>query len=275
MDISDGRQTDIYIYDVERDTPTRLTFGPGDSQKPVWTPDGQRIVFAKHSDKSPLNLFWQRADGTGEAQQLSDTTFSQSAWSFHPSGKFLALHQYTPPNGDDILILPIDGDESSGWKPGKPTPFLHAAYSERAPMFSPDGHWLAYQSQESGHDEVYVTRFPGPSGKWQISNGGGNTPTWSQSRNELFFANPAFQIMVAPFTVEGDSFRAEKPRLLSETRFVPRQRTGPNRSFDVHPDGNRFALAVSRDTRAEVKQDKVVFVFNFFDELRRIAPVRR
>jgi serine/threonine-protein kinase len=276
MDVSDGRQTDIYVYDSERDTQTRLTFGPGDSEKPVWSPDGKRIAFsATRSAKSGLNLYWQRADGTGDVQRLTESTFFQGGWSFHPSGKFLAIHQLTPPRGDDILMVPIEGDEASGWKPGKAVPFLSSPYSERAPMFSPDGHWLAYQSQESGHDEVYVTRFPGPSGKWQISNGGGNTPTWSQSRNELFFANPAFQIMVAPFTVEGDSFRAEKPRLLSETRFVPRQRTGPNRSFDVHPDGNRFALAVAQDARAEVKQDKVVFVFNFFDELRRIAPVRR
>jgi len=276
MDVSDGRQTDIYVYDSERDTQTRLTFGPGDSEKPVWSPDGKRIAFsATRSAKSGLNLYWQRADGTGDVQRLTESTFFQGAWSFHPSGKFLAIHQLTPPRGDDILMVPIEGDEASGWKPGKAVPFLSTPYSERAPMFSPDGHWLAYQSQESGHDEVYVTRFPGPSGKWQISNGGGNTPTWSRSRNELFFANPAFQIMVAPFTVEGDSFRAEKPRLLSETRFVPRQRTGPNRSFDVHPDGNRFALAIGQDARAEVKQDKVVFVFNFFDELRRIAPATR
>jgi serine/threonine-protein kinase len=274
MDISDGRQTDIYVYDVARDTPTRLTFGPGNSQKPVWSPDGQRIVFAKRSDKSELNLFWQRADGTGEAQQLTDTTFNQSAWSFHPSGKFLALHQFTPPNGDDILIVPIEGDQASGWKPGKPLPFLHAAYSERAPMFSPDGHWVAYQSTESGRDEVYVTRFPGPSGKWQISNGGGITPTWSQARKELFFASGT-QIMVAPYTVEGDSFHAEKPRLWSAGHFLPRQRVGPTRSFDLHPDGNRFALSIPQDAGVEVKQDKVVFVFNFFDELRRIAPVRR
>src|SRR5215831_2798121 len=190
MDVSDGRQTDIYVYDSERDTQTRLTFGPGDSEKPVWSPDGKRIAFgATRSAKSGLNLYWQRADGTGDVQRLTESTFFQGAWSFHPSGKFLAIHQLTPPRGDDILMVPIEGDEASGWKPGKAVPFLSTPYSERAPMFSPDGHWLAYQSQESGHDEVYVTRFPGPSGKWQISNGGGTTPTWSRARRELFFAN--------------------------------------------------------------------------------------
>jgi len=274
MDISDGRQTDVYVYDSERDTPTRLTFGPGDSEKPVWSPDGRRIAFsATRSEKSGLNLYWQRADGTGDVQRLTDSTFNQGAWSFHPSGKFLAFHQLTPPNGDDILLVPIEGDEASGWKPGKAVPFMANPYSERAPMFSPDGRWLAYQSQESGRDEVYVTRFPDKSSKWQISSGGGNTPTWSRSRNELYFANVNFQIMVAPYTVEGDAFIAEKPRLWSDKPFVPRQRTGPNRSFDLHPDGNRFAMAAVLDTRAEVKQDKVIFVFNFFDELRRIAPV--
>ena len=127
----------------------------------------------------------------------------------------------------------------------------------------------AYQSTESGLDEVYVRPFPGPGRRSKISNGGGTTPTWSRTRNELFFAAPDGRIMVAPYTVEGDIFRPEKPRPWSETRFVARPRTGPTRSFDLHPDGNRFALA--RETEAEAKQDKLEFFFNFFDELRRVA----
>jgi serine/threonine-protein kinase len=171
-----------------------------------------------------------------------------------------------------VLILPIDGDEASGWKPGKPAVFLNSPFYESAPMFSPDGRWLAYQSTESGRLDVYVQPFPGPGSKWLVSTGGGTTPTWSRTRRELFYATPDQRIMVAPYSVEGGTFRVEKPRLWSESRFVVRQRRGPTRSFDLHPDGNRFALARVTETQTEVKSDKLVFIFNFFDELRRLAP---
>ena len=138
-------------------------------------------------------------------------------------------------------------------------------------MFSPDGRWLAYASIESGRTEVYVRPFPGPGGKWQISTGGGNYPTWSRTKRELFYGTSNGQIMVAAFTVEGDSFRAEKPRLWSEGRYMTR---GSSRMFDLHPDGERFALAPAAQAPGGAKQDKVVFIFNFFDELRRIAPAR-
>ena len=138
-------------------------------------------------------------------------------------------------------------------------------------MFSPDGRWLAYFSNEAGRNEVYVRPFPGPGGKWQISTGGGVFPTWSRTTRELFYGTPNRQIMTAPYAVEGDSFRAGKPRLWSEGRYVTR---GANRMFDLHPDGTRFALAPVEQTPG-VMQGHVTFLFNFFDELRRIAPAAK
>jgi serine/threonine-protein kinase len=278
LDISDGRQADVWVYEWERDTLSRLTFGPGRAQKPVWTPDGRRMVFSstRDSQRQTFNLYWQRADGTGEIQRLTDSKSIEMAWSWHPSGKFLAYHQFNEDTRDDVLILPIEGDEATGWKPGKPIVFLNSPAAERAPMFSPDGQWLAYQSTESGRDEVYIRPFPAAAGKWQISSGGGAIPTWSRAKPELLYATPTQQIMAVPYTALGDSFVAEKPRLWSEVRFVVRERSGgPNRSFDLHPDGQRFALASVQETQTAEKQDKVVFVFNFFDELRRVAPVKR
>ena len=169
------------------------------------------------------------------------------------------------------MVLPIDGDDTTGWKPGKPTVFLNSPFAEQEPVFSPDGRWLAYQSNESGQDAVYVRPFPGPGGKWQISTGVGFLPTWSRTRHELFYGTPDRQIMVASYSVEGDSFRADKPRLWSEARNMQRRQ----RSFDLHPDGERFALAAVPETPTATKQDKLVFIFNFFDELRRIAPATR
>jgi serine/threonine-protein kinase len=270
LQINDG-QNDVWVYEWARDTLTRLTSDPASDTKPVWTPDAGRIVFASdRSDRSTNNLYWQRADGTGEAQRLTESKNHQYPASWHPSGRFLAFEEANPQTSFDLMILPMEGDEASGWKPGKPTVFLNSRFAEREPMFSHDGRWLAYAANETGRQEVYVRPFPGPGGKWQISTGGGVYSTWSRTKHELFYATPSGQIMVVAFTVEGDSFRAEKPRLWSERRFIGRT---TNRSFDLHPDGERFALAAQ--TPGGDKQDHVTFLFNFFDELRRMAPVTK
>jgi Tol biopolymer transport system component len=275
MDITQG-PPDIWIYEWARDTLTRLTSDPGGARKPVCTPDSSRIVFASgradsRADRSALNLFWQRADGSGEAQRLTESKNPQLPASWHPSGKFLAFEEQTPRTSSDLMILPMEGDDRSGWKPGTPTVFLDSPFAEREPMFSPDGRWLAYSSNETGRNEVYVRPFPGPGGKWRISTSGGIFPTWSRTRPELFYSSLDQRIMVAPYAVEGDSFRAEKPGLWSDIRYSDR---GPNRMFDLHPDGERFAFAPVTEAPA-AKQDHLTFVFNFFDELRRIAPATR
>ncbi|MDO8679358.1 MAG: hypothetical protein Q7R30_12455 [Acidobacteriota bacterium] len=259
------------MYEWARDTLTRLTFDTA-IVRPVWTPDGRRIVFASQRADPTLNLYWQRADGTGDAQRLTESRNHQRPASWHPSGKFLAFDEQTTQTSWDLMILPLEGDDASGWKPGKPSVFLNTPFAESEPMFSPDGRWLAYQSNESGRNEVYVRPFSGPGGvgKWQISIGGGFSPMWSRTKHELFYGTTNGQIMVAAFTVEADSFRAEKPQPWSDGRFVVR---GLNRMFDLHPDGERFALTAQ--TQVGAKQDKVVFLFNFFDELRRIAPVAK
>ena len=111
---------------------------------------------------------------------------------------------------------------------------------------------------------MFVRPFPGPGGKWQISTAGGAYPTWSRTRHELFYRTPDNRIMVAPYTVEGDSFNADKPRLWSERIIQPRPRL---RYFDLHPDGERFAVSVAAaDAPADAPRDKVVFIFNFFKE---------
>ena len=270
IDISDGQQNDVWVYEWERDTLTHLTFDPRSDVKPVWTPDARRIVFASNRDKGVPNLYWQHADGTGEVQRLTESTHQQIPGSWHPGGKYLAFWETFPQTGNDIMILPMEGDEVSGWKPGKPTVFVNTPGDEQEPMFSPDGRWLAYQSNESGRPEVYVRPFPGPGGKWQISTeGGGGYPTWSRTRHELFYISVDAHIMVAPYTVEGTSFKAVKPRLWSERKIERRPRL---RSFDLHPDGERFAVSAAGEAQTEAPRDKVVFIFNFFDELRRIAP---
>jgi len=158
----------------------------------------------------------------------------------------------------------MEGDDTSGWKPGKPTRLLHAAWAQFDPTFSPDGQWLAYCSMESGRPEVYVQPFPGPGARRLI--GSGANPTWSRTTSELFYGVDG-QIMVAAYTAGRDSFRSEKPRLWFEGRYQTR---GSARMFDLHPDGQRLALAPEVQ-RAAGARDMPVFVFNFFDQLLRIA----
>lgn len=211
--------------------------------KPRFSPDGRRIAF-RSSDNS---LVWQRADGTGEVQKLTDAKNLQVPDSWHPSGKFLAFSGSNPKTGYDVMILPIDGDESSGWKPGKPTPFVASPFLERWARFSPDGRWLAYSSNESGRPEVYVRLFPGPGGKWQISSGGGNFPVWSQTRKELLYrADGGF--IVSTYATEGDSFRADQPKVWSSGQSL--DRGFDNFGFDLHPDGQRLAVIKSPEDQA-------------------------
>ena len=165
------------------------------------------------------------------------------------------------------MTLPIEGKEKTGWKPGEPKPFVNSAFNEVAPAFSPDGRWLAYQSSESGSFEVYVRPFPGPGGKWQISTGGGVVPRWSRNGRELFYRTATeSKIMVVTYTASGDSFQADKPQLWSPGQFTDR---GATFNFDLHPDGKRFAVLKVPGAEQAAAVNKVSFIFNFFDEIRR------
>ena len=271
---SQSSEVDIWIYEWARDSTSRLTSDRGSDSDPVWTPDGRRVTFAStRGNGTTLNIYWQRFDESGNAVRLTDSPNMQQPRSWHPSGRFLAFEEVNSATNTDLMILPMEGDQASGWKPGKPTVFSKTQFDERHPAFSPDGRWLAYVSNERGQSDVYVRAFEGQ-GKWTISTGGGLTPTWSRTKRELYFgvASPgagAGQIFVVPYTVEGDSFRPGKAQLWSPGRYETR---GASRMFDLHPDGSRVALAPPPDLGSTDKRDRLTFLLNFFDELRRVAP---
>jgi Tol biopolymer transport system component len=267
LEINEGKRSDIWVYDWERDTLTRLTFAGENNVFPVWTPDGQRIAYSSQEKGGVLNLWWIRADGAGDAQRLSESKSPQYAGSWRPDGKVLAFGEQTL--NFDIVTLSIEGNEKSGWKPGEPKPFLSSPFSEQSAVFSPDGRWLAYHSNESGIYQVYVRPFPGPGGKWQISTPSGIVPKWSRNGKELFYRTADNKIMVVTYTASGDSFRADKPQLWSPSQFSDR---GGMLIFDLHPDGKRFAVLRSPGTEQIPAVNKVSFIFNFFDELRRKVP---
>jgi hypothetical protein len=129
-------------------------------------------------------------------------------------------------------------------------------------------------SNESGRNDIYVRPFPGPGGKWQISTAAADDPTWSRASQDFYFVNIAdFRIMTAPYRVEADSFQIGKPVVWLDTPISVRPRP-PSRDLDLHPDGKRFAVAAS-ESQTLVTENRVVLVLNFFDELKRIAPIRK
>jgi eukaryotic-like serine/threonine-protein kinase len=272
IEISNGKQFDTWVYEWARDIATKLTLDRSGAVRPVWAPDGRRLAFASRR-AGPLNLFWMPADGSAEPQRLTESAYAQAPDSWHPSGRYVAYTETRPDTRDDLMVLPITGGEASCWKPGIPTVFLSTPFSEAHAMFSPDGRWIAYDSDETGRREVFVRPFPGPGAKVQISVDGGNAPRWSPAKRELLYRGADNRIMAAAYSAAGDSFRAEKSRLWSPRALPPGIMRPMQRTvFAVHPDGERIALFVPPDA-APGAQNKVVLVFNFFELRRLVRPM--
>jgi serine/threonine-protein kinase len=262
MAVTAGTNQDIWIYDLERETPTSLTFGGGAYLYPIWSPDGRYVVF-----QTPEGMSWTRSDGGSKAQVLSESKPIQYPWSFTPDSKRLAYLEIGQGTGFDIWILPLENDKSELKPAGKPEAFLHEPFDERHPSFSPDGKWIAYSSNEQGAFQVYVRAFPDRGGRWPISNAGGVYPVWSRNGHDLFFRTEDNHLMVTSYTVKGDTFVADKPRVWSEKRLA---NVGLFQNYDVSPNGNRVAALMPVDAPGEQKaQNHVVFLENFFDEVRR------
>jgi Tol biopolymer transport system component len=263
-----SKGNDLYVYNIPRDQMTRLTADGQTNLNPVWTPDGNHLVFT-----SRRGLSWIRADGGGEAQLLLPGNFPPVPSSFSPDGKRLAYSTRDPDSpgaNSDIWLLPLDLSDPEHPKMQKPEVFLNSPAPEVQPAFSPEGRWIAYVLRTSGADDVWVRPFPGPSdNRWQISTGGGSSPIWSQTGSQLFFRKTGGEIMVVDYVTKGDTFEAQKPRVWSEHQV--QSPIGDGRSMDLAPDGKRFAILERPPERAQ-PNTRLIFLLNFFDELRRRAP---
>ena len=244
----------IWLYDLSRETLTRFTFEGNNNEYPACAPDGKRIAF--RSDKEgPLNLFWQRADGSGGLERLTTSEYSQAPSSWSPDGQLLAFTELNPAMARDIWVLRLSDR--------RPQPFFR---NESDPRFSPDGLWLDYVSNESGRLEIYVQPFPGPGGKWQISTEGGSEPLWNPSGPELFYRSGNNKMMAVEVTTQ-PSFSAGTPKMLFEGQYL--STAGPwFCNYDVSPDGQHFLMIKESEPQINV-------VLNWFEELKRRVPTKQ
>ena len=221
-----GRE--IWIHELERGVTSRFTFAPGDDANSVWSPDGQRVAFMSDREGSP-NIFIKDASGAGDAEILlaDDKVLMPVDWT--RDGSHLAFMKLDGDNGWDIWALPVDS-------PNDAFPVVQSRFFDARPSFSPDGQWVAYESDESGRPEIYVRPFPGPGGKWQVSPGGGEEPHWSADGREIFYLDVAQNVVAVPVTTTAN-FRAGVPEVLFEARFFP---TLQRNRFVATPDGQRF-----------------------------------
>lgn len=250
---------DIWVVDLDRDTPTRLTFHESVDVLPIWSPDGRVIYFASQRS-GRFQIFRKAADGSAEAEQVHEGEHDQAASNVSPDGKYVVYQENHPETRSDLWVLPLDGEE-------KPRPFLITAFAESAARFSPDGRWLAYHSDESGRDEVYVRPFPGPGGKWQVSSGGGEEPRWTADGSRLLFWQ-GLELQEASIAAEGNALKVGRPERI-------RTFQGFTDPWDASGDGSRLILiqnptSSNQEDVGAGEPDLVKFTFHWFEELRQL-----
>jgi Tol biopolymer transport system component len=244
---SDGKQlavtkgrlvdtTNIWLLDLSRSgASTRFTFGSLVDRSPVWSPDGSRIIFSSNRD-GPYNLYQKPANGVKDEEVLLKSSEDKLATSWSRDGRFLLYTAVHPKTKSDIWVLPLEGNR-------KPVPFLITEFNERQSRFSPDGRWVAYTSDESGQDEVYVRPFSmnsagttvEVSGKWPISNGQGIEPRWRGDGRELFYRSRGGRVMAVEIATKL-AFRAGSPQSLGSLPGA----------WDSAADGKRFLVLASK-----------------------------
>ncbi len=247
---------EIWLLDLDRPAPSRLTFGPGESETPVWSPDDRRMAYACHRPDEPFGVCWRAVDGSGTEERLFGRSSYVSLGDWSPDGRALVFIDNTVETGHDLGIFRLDERQ--------PRPLLNSRFNERAPDLSPDGRWLAYSSDESGRREVYVQAFPALGEKRQVSTDGGDEPTWSGTGAELFYRHG--DEMRAVTMQARPVFKRGLPRTLFSGRYVSFPQR-PEAQYDVAPDG-RF-LMLKRDGPDD---PPLAMMVNWTEELKSRLP---
>ena len=227
--------TDLWLYDSALSRKSRFTFDPAFDSNPVWSPDGHWLVFS--SDRKTrliYDIYQKAANGASNEELLFESNDYKRPTSFSPDGRFLAFTTLAaPPSGrGDIWILPLSGER-------KPFPFIQSSqFDESHGQFSPDSHFIAYESDESGIRQVYIAPFPGPGGKQQVSTNGGSDPVWRKDGKELFFLSEG-KLMVAEVKTNGSGLDIGNAQLM----FDAHSGFGSFAHYDITPDGKHFIIS--------------------------------
>jgi serine/threonine protein kinase len=244
-DPSSGNR-DIWLRDLKRSVTSRFTFDAGEDGDPVFSPDGKTIIFSSTRAGGSPDLYEKSSSGSGQATLLLKTGEVLIAQEWSRDGHWLTLNRLDPKTSWDIWALPMDGPDQ-----GKLVPIVQGQFVELRPSFSPDGNWIAYQSNESGRPDIYVRPFPGPGGKWQVSNAGGSEPVWGGDGREILFVSAAGKLVSVPVSA-GTTFTAGQPKELFDVRLQPillRNRWLANRDdtrfLFLEPEGAARALPMT------------------------------
>ena len=259
------QERDIWIWDLRRGPPlTRLTFDAGVDTNPIWAADGRHIVFSSDQAGGPRNLWWQVADKTSAAERLTTSANLQFPTSIAPNGDVLFV-EVTTSTGADIMRLPLAGDR-------RPVPLLQTKDLERNAVVSPDGHWMAYESDSAGHMEIFVRPYPNTGvGQSQISTDGGAKPLWAPNGKELFYLALDGTMMTVPVTASPAAWSHGTPARLFDSRISVATSVG--RTYDVSRDG-RFLIIRGLGADRPNELPSFIVVQHFDEELKARVPTK-
>jgi eukaryotic-like serine/threonine-protein kinase len=259
-----GTDRDIWIWDLRRATLELFSKDPAHNPLVAWSPDGRHLAYG--SERSGVsNVYRQASDGSGEPERLFGSDALQMPISYAPDGRLL-VSVGVAGQQRDIHLLTFEGNRGVG-------PLIHSPANELWAEVSPDGRWVTYDSDESGQFEIYVRPFPDAysGSRWQISSGGGRQPLWSREGSEIFYRDFDGALLSVPVT-PGAAFAPGRPiKVFDGTGYVGAGAQGGGRTYDVAPDGRRFLMVKITGQGAA---PQLVVVLNWFDELRRLAPIR-
>jgi eukaryotic-like serine/threonine-protein kinase len=264
FDRPEEANTDVWVLDLVRGVPSRITFDPTTDNLPIWSPDGRRILWSSRRGGN-FDLYVKAANGTGQDEKLI-TMGSGTGWAtdWSPDGKFVLYQRPGDTTNQDLWISP-QGTGASG-EPQKPFPYLASPFNEANGVFSPDGHWVAYESDESGRLEVYVQAFPLTNQKVRISTGGGTDAAWSKNGAELFYLAADRNLMAVPYRATPTTLEPGAGKAL-----FPVPGNVVRRSYAVTADGRRFLIGKSVDDNIS---EPITVVLNWQEELKQRVPTR-